>query len=259
MLFSFLALWLSLPVHGADRPLIFIDPGHTLEFPGSEGTCGTQEVWVNDQLSIELGRQLSAQGYRVAFSRTPNLERKRIRPGDGREPASSLRARADRANNLGAALFISVHHDSVADAALREDIQACPGQPINKPLRISQEFFDRHGVQAGFNIFVIHGSRRALKLASAIGSNFVAAGEIPATFHNPKVEPDCTSCRWENRELGVMSRNLAVIRAPKMPAVLVEVTNLRVPSMEANANDPVYREKIATAIRNAVDEYFKGN
>lgn len=246
----------------AESALIFIDPGHTLSTPGSLGTCGTHEVWVNDAVALRLGERLTAAGFRVGYTRTPNTDPKKIAPTDGRETPTALRARADRANAAGADLFISIHHDSVADEVLQVDPAACAGRGIAEPKVVSAEFLARPDIQVGFNTFYRTKrvqSEASLRLARLVGEEFLALGEKPANFHRVDVEPDCGSCVARDPARGVVSRDLGVLDRPRMPAILVEVTNLRIEKMEHNANDPAYRDAVAGALVKAVQKFFQGN
>lgn len=243
----------------AKGELIYIDPGHTLEFTGVRGSCGTPEVWVNDLLSLRLARRLQQLGYKVAFSRTPNLDRARIHEKSGREGSAGLRQRGERANRLRAAIFVSLHHDSIAEDKMVTDPHACPELRNAGALVIGSELLKTHRV--GFNVFIHPAAGRkfdrSLRLARRMGHGFVAARQVASTFHVPEVEPDCTSCFWQDKALGVMSRNLSVIRHPSMPSVLVEITNLRIPELERNANHPEYREMMAGVLAEAIHGYFE--
>lgn len=246
----------------AVAPLVYIDPGHTLEFPGSIGACGTQEVFVNDALAGQLGTALRAEGFRVEFSRPPNNDKSKIAPHDGRETPEALKARGEKANALGANLFVSIHHDSIDEKMMTTDVNACPGQNIANPKVISQEFLSQPDVQVGFNVFFMRNPERPLKterslsFAKMVGTEFVKLNEVPSTYHIPQYEPSCGSCKIEDRNLGVMSRTLGVLRETKMPSVLIEVTNLRIEKAEINANDPAYQAQIVQALKIAIKNYF---
>jgi N-acetylmuramoyl-L-alanine amidase len=238
--------------------LVVLDPGHTLQFPGVTGTCGTQEVFVNDQLALKIARLLRGGGYQVRFSREPNVDKSLINRQPGRESSASLRRRGMRANNLKAVLFISIHHDSIAEEFLVTDAAACADKSIVDAKVITPDFLKSY--QVGFNIFIHPAAgrkfRRSLRLAGLIGKGFVDNGQTPSNFHVLKVEADCTSCKFVNEALGVMSRDLAVIRTPTMPAMLIEITNLRIPELERKANDPEYQNMMAEIIKRAIDQYF---
>jgi N-acetylmuramoyl-L-alanine amidase len=243
-------------------PLIYIDPGHTLEFPGSIGVCGTQEVFVNDALASQLGTALRADGFRVEFSRPPNSDKSKIAPHDGRETPEALKARGEKANTLGANLFVSIHHDSIDEKMMTTDANACPGQNIANPKVISQEFLSQPDVQVGFNVFFMRNPERPLKterslsFAKMIGTEFIKLNEVPSTYHIPEYESSCGSCKIEDRNLGVMSRTLGVLRETKMPSVLIEVANLRIEKQEINANSPAQQAQIVQALKTAIKNYF---
>ncbi len=244
----------------AKGELIHLDPGHTKDFPGVTGTCGTQEAWVNDQLTLRVTRLLQAEGYRVRFSRELIANKTDIAPKDGRESPESLRARGEGANRARAALFVSIHHDSMKEEHLIEDTTACGGQIFPDMRKITPEFLEQYKV--GFNVFIHNDESKTAKygnskkLASLIGANFVALEQTPANFHVPEVEDDCASCKIVDEANGVMHRNLGAIRIPTMPSVLIEVTNLRIPALEVNANDEAFREKIAEAIVHSINQYY---
>lgn len=259
--FAFLCLFVSIRAW-AEAPLVYIDPGHTLEFPGSIGACGTQEVWVNDAIASQLGESLRADGFRVEFSRLPNSDKSKIAPHDGRETPEALKARGDKANQLGANLFVSIHHDSIDEKMLTTDTKACPGQNIANPQVISQEFLSKPDIQVGFNVFFMRNPERPLKtersfnFAKMVGEEFVKLNQVPSTYHTPDYEPSCQSCKIEDRNLGVMSRTLGVLRETKMPSVLVEVTNLRIEKEEINANNPAHQAQIVQALKASIKNYF---
>jgi N-acetylmuramoyl-L-alanine amidase len=245
------------------KPLVFIDPGHTIEFPGVLGTCGTNEVWVNDQISLMLAESLKKEGFRTDFTRTPNTDKSKIIAKDGREPADQLRARGAKANHQKADIFISIHHDSVPETALEIDKKACAGKNIIDPKVVSKAFLAQPDIQVGFNVFITRDvtnttkNTQAIKLARAIGDEILKMGEKASTYHIPKYEPDCQSCKVEDKEHGVYSRTLGVLRNNQMPSVLIEITNLRIEKMEVNANDPIYQKAVVNAITQAVKNYFK--
>ncbi len=243
-----------------NREMIFIDPGHTKDAPGVIGTCGTQEVWVNDQLALRVARLLQERNYRVNFSRDLIADKSEISQEAGRESTASLTGRGERANRARAAIMVSIHHDSMIETGLVQNDAACAELTHEDKRVVSDEFLAANKLKVGFNVFVQTGGprfARSLDLAKAIGREFLGAGQIAANFHTPEIEPQsCGSCKFEDEELGVMSRRLGAISRATMPAVLVEVTNLRVLQMEKDANDPEYREMIAIAIVNGIEKYF---
>ena len=88
-------------------PLIMLDPGHGGRDPGAIGVSGTYEKQVSLATALELKRQLEAGGrYRVALTRAADV-------------FILLDDRVERAQRQGAALFVSMHADALADHAVR--------------------------------------------------------------------------------------------------------------------------------------------
>jgi N-acetylmuramoyl-L-alanine amidase len=77
---------------------VIVDTGHTAEKPGAIGPAGKREFYLNRQLAIALVTALRTKGVSatdVAAAGAP----------------ASLQARTK--DSSGAALFISIHHDSI--------------------------------------------------------------------------------------------------------------------------------------------------
>src|SRR5579871_3401374 len=88
-------------------PLVMLDPGHGGKDPGAIGVSGTYEKQVSLSTAFELKRQLEASGhYRVELTRV-------------RDVFISLDERVARAQDRGAALFVSMHADALSDHSVR--------------------------------------------------------------------------------------------------------------------------------------------
>src|SRR3954451_16628143 len=84
-----------------------LDPGHGGKDPGAIGISGTYEKQVALSAAFELKRQLEAHGrYRVALTRT-------------RDAFIPLEDRVAKAQEHGAALFVSMHADALSDHSVR--------------------------------------------------------------------------------------------------------------------------------------------
>ena len=51
--------------------------------------------------------------------------------------------------------------------------------------------------------------------------------------------------------------NFVVLRSPDVPSILVETAFITNPSEEARLNNPAHREKLAAAILDGVNDYFR--
>ena len=57
-------------------------------------------------------------------------------------------------------------------------------------------------------------------------------------------------------EHGVRSAGFAVLKAPDVPSILLEMGYLSNPREERELRDPAYRFKLMTAVKRAIDAYF---
>jgi N-acetylmuramoyl-L-alanine amidase len=253
-----LALACLSPAAFASGELIVLDSGHTQEFPGSFGPCGSKEAWVNQLVTLKVTRGLQDKGFKVKFTRELIADEADVADAPGTEPGDQLTARGDAANKLKADLMLSIHHDSMPEDGIAQDDSLCPDFP-NEDKRIATEEF-KQKFHIGFNAFAEDRNPKlpdAIKLATLIAEQLLAAGQKPANFHTPEVEPkSCGSCKFVDESKGVMTRKLGALKNARMPAVLIEVTNLRVPEMEKNALNPAYQQLIADAIVAGVEKYF---
>ena len=95
------------PSGGRVLPLLMLDPGHGGKDPGAIGVSGTFEKHVAFAAAGELKRQLELDGRcRVALTR-------------GRDVFIPLEERVAEAQARGAALFVSMHADAIADPSVR--------------------------------------------------------------------------------------------------------------------------------------------
>jgi N-acetylmuramoyl-L-alanine amidase len=90
------------------RPIVLLDPGHGGNDPGARGVSGAiAEKDLALALAIEVRDRLAKRGVvRVALTRD-------------RDRTLSLEQRAGIARRIGAALFVSIHMDSAANALAR--------------------------------------------------------------------------------------------------------------------------------------------
>ncbi len=84
-----------------------LDPGHGGKDPGAIGVSGTYEKSIALETALELKRLLEADGaYRVVLTRS-------------RDQFVPLEERVVRAQDAGAALFVSMHADALSDHKVR--------------------------------------------------------------------------------------------------------------------------------------------
>lgn len=210
------------------KPFIVLDPGHHPSQPGTLSARGYYEVDYNDRFVAELADLLQTAGWRVALTRTPEQEK-------------TLAERAAVAGQLGADLFLSVHHDSVRPKFV-ERIEFAG----RRAQRTTESF-------SGHSLFV---SSRNVEFevsylfASMIARAISELGREPALYHADAV-------RGENRPLldkryGVYRFDrLVVLHRNTVPAVLMEVGVLPDPTDEAWVSARENRHAMQWAIAKA--------
>jgi N-acetylmuramoyl-L-alanine amidase len=230
----------SPPTKGSGKKIVVIDPGHGGLDSGTVGVNGLMEKDLALATGLKLARTLRARGYTVFMTRDddtfiPLRQRVAI-------------ARADRAD-----LFIALHADSNPD----------PGV-------------------TGSSIYTLNdgrSDREAAAMARRENQSDVIAGVDLSGDNNP-VAPILInlaqrdtinkSSRFATNALGTMgkvtdilarsphrSASLAVLVAPDVPAVLIELGYLSNAGDAAQMNTDAWRTRVAGAIADAVDQQFR--
>jgi N-acetylmuramoyl-L-alanine amidase len=140
-----------------------------------------------------------------------------------------------------AALFVSVHHDSVQPHYLEEWEHE----------GVMRQYSDRF---AGFSLFV---SRRnpdlqlSLACASSIGARLRTAGFAPSLYHAEPIPGE--SKPFADRENGVhYYQNLVVLHSASQPAVLLEAGVIVNRAEERVLREPAKQRLIAAAVAEGV-------
>ena len=207
-------------------PLVAVDVGHYLAEPGAMSARGRPELEFNRDLATELARALEARDVRV-----------NLIGADGDMGVLSRRTAAARE----AALFVSVHHDSVQPHYLEEWEHE----------GVMRQYSDRF---AGFSLFV---SRRnpdlqlSLACASSIGARLRTAGFAPSLYHAEPIPGE--SKPFADRENGVhYYQNLVVLHSASQPAVLLEAGVIVNRAEELVLRESATQRLIAAAVAEGV-------
>jgi len=219
-------------------PLVMLDPGHGGKDPGAIGVSGTYEKQIALATAFELRRLLQGSGhYRVAMTRA----------ADHFVP---LEDRVARAQEHGAALFVSMHADALHDHHVRGasvyTLAAKASDAQTAQLAESENSADRFappGLRVSPEVARILASlvRRETRVDSArLARNVVGSLDraVPM-LTNPE------------RHAGFV-----VLKAADIPSVLVEMGFMSNPRDEAELRRPAHRVVVARAMRDAVDAYF---
>lgn len=221
------------------KKVIVIDPGHGGVDPGAIGRSGIFEKKLTFMAARELQRQLTRDGrYKVVLTRN----------GD---TFLRLRDRFAVARDNRADLFISLHADTIRNKRVR-----------------------------GLSVYTLSekaSDREAGELAEQENKADLIAG-VDLTHEPPEVtnilidlaqrETMNESARFARRLVGELKsvtkllRNshrfagFAVLKAPDVPSVLIEMGFLSNPQDEKALRRAAYRTQLARAVRQAVDRYF---
>jgi N-acetylmuramoyl-L-alanine amidase len=222
---------------------IAIDAGHGGEDPGAKGRAGTYEKHV----TLAIARRLKA-----LVDAEPNMRGVLIRDGDYYVPLAN---RVNKARNLQADLFVSIHADafikphargsSVFALSERGATSAAAGWLARKENEadliggVNIDVDDPTLKQVLLDLSQTATINDSLKLARSV------LGEIGDIndLHKAHVE----------------QAGFAVLKAPDIPSILVETAFLTNPEEEKRLRDDKYQDKMAQAILAGIRKYFAAN
>jgi N-acetylmuramoyl-L-alanine amidase len=216
----------------AALPLVVLDPGHGGRDPGAIGTRGTQEKRVVLAAGQALKRVLESGGRcRVAMTRSND----RFVP---------LADRVEFARRRDAALFVSLHADSAPGArgasvyTLGESSDQLAGALARR-----ENLADRAG---GLRLPSVPPEVQAILLSLVRAETRIGSARMAQQVVT-ELRPDVPLLPNTHRQAGFL-----VLKAPDVPAVLVEMGFLSDPRDEAALRRPDHRAKLATALGRAI-------
>jgi N-acetylmuramoyl-L-alanine amidase len=220
-------------------PLIYIDPGHGGPDPGTIGTTGTYEKDVTLAMAKELQRQLLATGrYRVKMTRDS-------------DKFVALRPRFEMARRDHADMFISLHADAnpffaargatvytLSETASDSEAEALAAKENKADLIDGVDLSQQNNTVTSILIDL---AQRETKNRSAAFAELLVhdMGQVTLMLRN------------SHRFAG-----FAVLKAPDIPSVLIELGYLSDAQDEALLISPLHRTKLATAMLHAIDGYY---
>lgn len=221
------------------RRIIAIDPGHGGVDPGATGRSGSREKHITLAQARELRRQLEATGrYRVVMTRN-------------RDIFVRLRNRIAIARDAGADLFISLHADSMRNRRVRGgSVYTLSETASDKEAAALAAKENRADLIAGIDLS--DQSQVVAKILIDLRQRLTKNDSV--VFAKSLI-----------KELGKAMRLLrnnhrfagfAVLKAPEVPSVLVEMGYLSNRTDERLLRNPGQQKKIAAAVVRAVNRYF---
>jgi N-acetylmuramoyl-L-alanine amidase len=230
------------PERTDSRRLVVIDAGHGGIDPGTLGRGGVREKDVVLNVAHELRKALQTTGrYRVQLTRDADV-------------FIPLRERVQMARAAQADLFVSLHADS-------NDHQDIRGASV---YTLSEDASDRE----------------TAKLAEKENMSDVIAGVDLAGDNSPVASILISLAQRDTMNRSVRfaehvlislrratlvrptsphrSADFAVLKAPDIPAALIELGYLSNPSDESEMSKAAWRTKVAASIVTAIDGHFSG-
>jgi N-acetylmuramoyl-L-alanine amidase len=212
-----------------------LDPGHGGKDPGAIGVSGTYEKHIAFATAQELKRQLEAGGRcRVALTRT-------------RDVFIPLPDRVAIAQGKGAALFVSMHADALADHSVRGasvyTLSDTASDPQSAALAVRENSVDRfgpglHNLPPDVAHILASLVRQETRLASARMAHTLVGS----------LQPDIGMLANPARHA-----NFAVLKAADVPSVLVEMGFMSNQLDELALRRADHRVRVAGAMRRAIE------
>lgn len=225
------------PTRAAERPLIFIDAGHGGRDPGAHG-ANTNESAVTLAAAQALKQELERTGrYRVRLTRESDAY-------------VALYRRVAIARQADADLFISLHADAGSDPATRgASVYTLSEQGAGRAVR---EFTRGENWHRSLNLPGRDPSVDRILLDMTQRATQNRSAQLARTLLGELEDADHPMLRRSHRDAG-----LAVLLAPDVPAVLLEMGFITNPEDERLLNDGRARRRLMRAVAEGIDRYFR--
>lgn len=223
------------------KPVIVIDAGHGGVDPGAIGTNGVFEKHVTLAMARELKNQLEASGnYEVHLTRDSD---KFIR----------LYQRVDIARSKKADLFISLHADTIGKNNVR-------GASIYTLSEKASDAETAELAERENKVDLIAGAD--LSHADKEVASILVDLSMRDTMNQSKFFANTLVDKVRGDGLRLLERphryaGFAVLKAPDVPSILMELGYMSNNEEARLLNDPAHRQRLGAALRKGVDAYFE--
>jgi N-acetylmuramoyl-L-alanine amidase len=215
---------------------VVVDVGHTADVPGAKSARAVSEYYFNLRLAKEIDQALIQAGFRrtvLLITTEP--------------PRGGLFQRAERANNMAADLFLSIHHDSVPNAFLEK--WEYEGEEYS--------FSDRFKGHSLFVSFDNPDRKSSLLFARLLGRQLKDRG-LQYTPHYTEPFMGHRQRELLDSATGVYRFDeLVVLKQTHMPAVLLEAGSIINRDEELLLGTPKHRALITASVTEAVKAFCK--
>jgi N-acetylmuramoyl-L-alanine amidase len=229
----------SLPRASGEKKIVIIDPGHGGLDSGTSGINGLMEKDLVLDEGLRLARTLQKRGYTVHMTRDSDV-------------FIPLRERVNIARSYHADLFISLHADSNPDASVTGlSVYTLSDSGSDKEAAALARKENQSDVIAGVDLGGENSSVAPILLDLAQRdtinkSSRFAQGVVAELSRATDILP-----RQPHRAAG-----FAVLKAPDVPAVLIELGYLSNQADADQMNTARWRDGVADAIASAVERHF---
>ena len=222
------------------KPLIVIDPGHGGEDPGAIGANGKREKDVTLAAARDLKDMLEETGrYRVHLTRTSDVFIK-------------LQDRVAIGRKKGADLFISLHADSIDKPGVRgASIYTLSNKASDAQTAKLAARENRADLIAGVDL-----SHEDKEVANILIDLAMRDTMNQSKFFANTVVKKTQAQGIEMLEKPHRFAGFAVLKAPDVPSVLIEMGFMSNRQEVSKLSSPEYRRKIARGIVAGIDAYF---
>lgn len=214
------------------RPLVVLDPGHGGHLAGAKGVCGLHEKDVTLAVAKELAQLLEAsQRARVKLTRTEDEH-------------VELEDRSRLANELGAALFVSIHANASSRAAARgvETFFLSRGAASRRAQRLAERENEGKVITAQGE----PGSVASILQQLSLSASHRESQRLAMSLQEAMEE------RLHTRGRGVLQAPFLVLLNATMPAALVEIGFLTHPEECTLLTTRTYQSRIAQVLAAAL-------
>ena len=222
------------------QKVIVLDPGHGGKDPGAIGYSGVYEKNITLAMGKELKKILERSGkYKVYLTRSTDI-------------FIPLRDRVKIARKYKADLFLSIHADSAKNRSAKGlSVYTLSETASDKEAEALAERENKADVVAGLNL-VEHSKEVSDILINLAQRETMNRSSEFATFMVSEMRKSCKLLDNTHRFAG-----FAVLKAPDIPSVLLEMGYLSNRSEEKLLRQPSYRKKLAKSAASAIDKYFE--
>ena len=220
------------------KKIIVLDPGHGGKDPGAIGYSGVYEKNITLAMAKELKVILEKEGYKVHLTRSTDI-------------FIPLRDRVKIARKYTADLFMSIHADSAVNRSAKGlSVYTLSETASDKEAAALAERENKADVVAGLNLLEHSKEVSDILINLAQRETMNRSSEF-ASFMVQEMRKSVKLRDNTHRFAG-----FAVLKAPDVPSVLLEMGYLSNRTEERLLKQKDYRRKLAVSTSKAVEKYF---